>query len=227
MGTNMDSGYNVRDEFRHDIPVVFFILLMVVGGILAYPHLPAIVPTHWNAQGHPNGYSTRLFAVIFMPALALAVWLMLVALPAIDPRRRNYASFIGFYRGLRWALVVFLGLIFVTTLFGRVRQAVNITLVINIVVPALFIFIGNSLQKVRFNYFVGVRTPWTLANEEVWRLTHRFASRTMVIGGLVGLAGIFFPPGVRVLILMAGIVGGAVAPAIYSYFGYRKVVGQG
>ncbi len=82
---------------------------------------------------------------------------------------------------------------------------------------------GNSLGRVRHNYFVGIRTPWTLANEEVWRRTHRFAAPIFVVDGLVAAVGLVLPAPWRLYPLLAGIGGAALASVVYSYAAFRRL----
>lgn len=218
-------GYRVAVEWRRDIVAPIMILLMLVGGAMAYPHLPARVPIHWNLAGEANRWSGPLFAVLFAPAMALAVWLLLLVLPAIDPRRENYAAFIGFYRTLRLGIVMIFAAVQALTLSAGLGRPEGRPDAVLLVVAALFVFIGNSLGRVRHNYFVGVRTPWTLANEEVWRRTHRFAGPLFVAAGLVGAVGLLLSAPWQLAPLLIGVAGVAVATVVYSYLAYRRVVG--
>lgn len=224
MSKEASEAYNIPGEIRHDRPAIAVLLLMGMAGALALPHLPPLVPVHWGIGGQVNGYAPRLVGAAGIPLMTAAVWLVLVAVPAIDPKRRNYASFLGFYRAIRLAVVLLMAVVYALTLLTGLGRTVDVGLVTTIAVAALFIFLGNSMQRLRFNYFVGIRTPWTLSNEEVWRRTHRFASRSLVLGGLVGLLGAALPAHARAAVFLAGILGGVLAPAIYSYVVFRRLV---
>lgn len=217
--------YSASTEWRHDGVAIAVLVLMAAGGLFAYGHLPPVVPTHWGISGQPNGWSSRAVAVIFPPTLACVLWGLLLFLPQIDPRRRNYGTFIGFYRALRLAIVIVLAVLYATTLLAGAGYHVSIPTVTTIMVAALVIFLGNFMGRVRHNYFVGVRTPWTLANEEVWRQTHRIAGRLFVVGGFLPLVGLIFTPKAAFVLLLVGILGAAGASVIYSYVAYRRVVG--
>ncbi len=219
------EGYSAGAEWRHDVAAIALMILMVAGGILAYGHLPPVVPTHWGLHGQPNGWSSRLVAVVFPPALTLALWALLLVLPQIDPRRRNYALFIGFYRALRLALVLLMAVLYATALLSGMGYHVSIPTVTTIAVSGLIIFLGNFMGRLRHNWFVGIRTPWTLANEEVWRQTHRVGGRLFVIGGFLPLAGLFFSPAAAFVLLMVGVLGAALLSVVYSYLVYHRVVG--
>ncbi len=195
---------------------------MVVGGLLAVPHLPTRVPTHWNAAGQANGWSSPLVAVLTPPVIALGIWLLLLFLPTIDPRQRNYAAFASLYRGIRLGLVLLMALVEALTLTGPLGHPVHVALVLPLAVAALIVFLGNSLGRVRSNYFVGIRTPWTLSDPEVWRRTHRFAAPLFVLGGLVCAAGVLLPGSWRIVAMLVGVGGAALAAVVYSYVAWRR-----
>ena len=115
----------------------------------------------------------------------LLVWLLLLVVPVIDPRRRNYPAFLPFLRSLLLLLLLVVALTFAASMWRGLGHPLQVGNVAVLVVGLLFMFIGNSIGRVRPNYFVGIRTPWTLANEEVWRRTHRFAGPVMMVGGLL------------------------------------------
>jgi len=219
------DGYSAAAEWRHDAAAIALMILMVAGGILAYGHLPPVIPTHWGLDGQPNGWSSRMVAVGFPPALTLALWALLLVLPQIDPGRRNYAVFIGFYRALRLALVLLMAVLYATALLSGVGYRVSIPAVTTIAVSGLMIFLGNFMGRLRHNYFVGIRTPWTLADQEVWRQTHRVGGRLFVIGGFLPLAGLFFSPAAALALLLVGVLGAVLLSVAYSYLVYRRVVG--
>ncbi len=225
MSEDAPTTYRVGTELRRDVAVPVVVALMLAVGLILLPHLPPRVVTHWNAAGQPNGWSAPLAAVLLPPALALGIWLLLLLLPAIDPRRANYATFLGFYRGLRLAVVLVAAAAQAATLWAAAGHGTGGLPLTQLVVAALFVFVGNSLGRVRPNYFVGIRTPWTLANEEVWRRTHRFAAPLFVAGGLVAALGIVLPAAWRVVALIVGVAGAAVVSVVYSYFAFRRIAG--
>jgi uncharacterized membrane protein len=139
----------------------------------------------------------------------------------IDPKRENYGRFVGAYRILRWAVPLLLTLLYLTTILVALGYPVNVGLVVKALVAVLLIVIGSLLSQVRFNYFVGVRTPWTLANEEVWQLTHRLSGRLYAACGLVCLVCAFISAswGTALFFTTIGVM--VVVPIVYSYLCFR------
>lgn len=214
---------NVSSLLKKDWPILILIVLGFAMGIYFYPSLPNRVPIHWNAQGQVNGYGSKLFGTFGIPVIILALYIMFVALPFIDPKRKNYRAFESTYQFLKYLLVVFfLGMQLITLLIASGR-VMNQPVLIQVMVSLLFILLGNVMGRFKHNYFVGIRTPWTLANEEVWRKTHRLAAPLWVFGGilniLLALAGITFNG--RSFILILAII--ALVPIGYSYLVYHRL----
>jgi uncharacterized membrane protein len=199
------------------------VALAAVVSVWAYPRLPETVTTHWNLRGEPDGYSPRFWAVVFGPAIMLAATGLFAVLPKMDPRRENYAKFLSSYWLIANAVIVFLGLAHVLIVVNGLGYAVQIDRLLPIGIGLLFVFLGNYLTRVEPNWFVGIRTPWTLSSDTVWRKTHRTGGFLFVIAGLaVALGGAFLPPGaffplfITTLIIVAGI------PIVQSYILWKR-----
>jgi uncharacterized membrane protein len=203
----------------------FFLLVIISVGISiwAYPQLPDQVPTHWNFSGEVDGYSSKLFAVLFCPILLTVIYGILLGAAKIDPRKENYEKFAGAYRIFVNATLTFLAAIHIAVIFSGLGHHVKMDWIVNIGLGLLFIILGNYMPKVKVNYFMGIRTPWTLANETVWARTHRFGGKVFFIGGIIMIVSAFAPSSIRAVLLIASIVCIAVVPMVYSYAVYKKV----
>lgn len=218
-------GYKVNwDTFKEDWPLWVFMIGLIVTAIFIYPHLPEQVPSHWNLKGEVDSYMTRPQGAFAMPLLALSLYLMMILVPVIDPRRDNYFRFKNAYRLMRWSLVLFLGGLYILTMMFSLGYDVNISLVVKAGVALLLTMIGNFMGQFRHNYFVGIKTPWTLANEEVWSQTHRWGGRIWVLGGLICLAMSPLNALWANYLYFATIIVMAVLPMVYSYLLYRRIV---
>jgi uncharacterized membrane protein len=194
----------------------------VAVSIWAYPRLPARIPTHWNIHGEPSGYSSRLLGVLLMPLMILVLTGVAQVLPRIDPRRANYAKFIGVYWLMINYIVLFMAVIHCAMLANALGAPVNLTKVGLAGVGLLLALLGNYLRRVEPNWFLGIRTPWTLSSDTVWRETHRVGGWVFVVGGLV-LVGCAFlhPPAVYwVFGITIGLV--AIVPIVLSYVLWRR-----
>jgi uncharacterized membrane protein len=194
----------------------------VTVSIWAYPQLPPTVATHWNLRGTADGFSSRAMAVSIMPAVILVMTGLFNVLPKLDPRGDNYSKFIGTYWLFANAVIVFMlvghGMIIATGL----GYSVKIDRLMPIGVGVLFILLGNYLTRVEPNWFVGIRTPWTLSSDTVWRKTHRTGGWLMVIGGLVIAACAFLPHGAFLPLFIAAILIMSVIPIVQSYILWKR-----
>jgi uncharacterized membrane protein len=206
---------------RRWLGLVFAAAALAVS-IWAYPRLPATVPTHWNLRGEVDGYSSRLMAVALMPGVILIMTGIFLVLPRIDPRGANYAKFLDTYWLLMNGLLAFMVALHVVFLAKGLGAAVNITRVVTIGGGLMFVLLGNYLGRVQSNWFLGIRTPWTLSSETVWRKTHRTAAWLFVTGGIVVvIVGLLRPVGyLPLLAVMAAIVAGI--PIVQSYVLWRR-----
>ncbi|MDK2820803.1 MAG: hypothetical protein PWP31_768 [Clostridia bacterium] len=207
-----------------DWPAILIIIAMLVGGIVVYPHLPELVPSHWNFRGEIDGYSGRFWGAFGLPLMAAAIYLGMIFAPYIDPKKENYPRFSSAYRIIRLVLVLFMAVLYgtiITVALGGPANLVSKTT--PLAVGILFIVIGNYLPQARHNYFFGIRTPWTLANEEVWRRTHRFSGILFVLGGLGLIVSAFLPAPINFIVGLGGIITVTLFSIIYSYLAYHKV----
>jgi uncharacterized membrane protein len=196
--------------------------LAAVVSVWAYSHLPETVATHWNLQGTPDGYSSRLWAVAVMPLVTLGLTGLFNVLPKVDPRRENYAKFLDSYWLIANAILVFTGLAHALILANGLGYTVQVDRLLPVGVGLLLAFLGNYLTRVEPNWFIGVRTPWTLSSDTVWRKVHRTAGWLFVIGGLVIAAGAFAPRSAFVPLLTVTIIVAAGIPVVQSYVLWRR-----
>jgi uncharacterized membrane protein len=191
---------------------------MALLGALALPFLPEQVPSHWNMAGEVDGYTNRWLGAFLLPTLAGGVLALLVWLPRVDPRQAAYARFGDTYRMMINAVMAFFLLLQVVTLGFALGVPLNVTQWVGVGVGLLFAALGNEMGRVEPNHFVGFRTPWTLANPEVWRRTHRVGGRAMVLAGIVAALGsLALNPPWAFAVLMVSILGSTAFVLIYSY----------
>ncbi len=205
------------------VGTLLFIIVIAcfITGALVYPALPAHLISHWNATGHPNGVLGKFWGTFLLPFIMLFIIGVWALLPRIDPLDRHFKSFRYVYDFLWFLIVSFLAYVYALMLGINLGWQVNMLSAIMPALGILIFIIGFLLIKIKRNWFVGIRTPWTISSDTVWRKTHHLASIlfkaagvTIFLGGLIepqfALWWIFAPIGVAVLV-----------PVIYSYFVYR------
>ena len=197
-------------------------VLAAAVSVWAYPRLPVMVATHWNLQGTPDGYSSRFWAVAVMPLGILGLTGLFSVLPKVDPKRENYARFLDSYWLIANAVLVFTGVAHALILANGLGYTVQVDRLVPLGLGLLFAFLGNYLTRVEPNWFVGIRTPWTLSSDTVWRRVHRTAGWLFVIAGVVIAAGAFAPRRAFVSLFIATLVAAAGIPVVQSYVLWKR-----
>lgn len=209
----------------NSIKVNFYLLGLILAslivGALVYGHLPEKVPTHWNIHGEVDGYSGRLFGAFGFPLMTLGLYFFMILLPRIDPKKRNYVKFKRAYNVIIVGLVIFLLFMYAIILLAAFEYPIDIGKMVRLGIGILFIAMGNYMTQVRHNYFVGIRTPWTLADETVWKKTHRLGGILFVIAGILILLSIVLSDKIGYILTISSVLGVAIIAGVYSYFVYR------
>jgi uncharacterized membrane protein len=203
----------------------FLILAVVAVTAIAYSHLPARVPSHWNIHGRVDAYTAPWTLFVIMPAVMAGIRALFAILPWLSPRQFEVQSFESTYLYIMLVILCLMAYIHLLQLLAALNGDLNINRALVGGLCLLFALLGNVMGKVRRNFYVGVRTPWTLASERVWNATHRFAARAFVLGGVAGLllAILGIPFYYPMVVLMVG----ALAPVIYSLVFYKQLERRG
>ncbi|WP_422446670.1 SdpI family protein [Thermoanaerobacterium sp. DL9XJH110] len=203
-------------------PMVFLILSLYIMGFLLYPYLPEMMPSHWNVAGQVDGYTPKNVYLIFLPSLILGIYLLISFAPALDPRPESYRKFRGVVEGFRIIIVLVFASIYVATILFALGIPVSVGKVVRFMLGLMLVFIGNYFGKVRHNYTFGIKTPWTLASEEVWNKTHRVSGPLWVVAGFVWMISIFMADRPAFIIDMAVLAAAAIFGFIYSCLLFNK-----
>lgn len=195
----------------------------LVFGLVIYPQLPEQVPIHWNAAGEVDGYGSRFMGALGLPLMNLGLALLLKFVPAIDPKRQNYEKFKPFYQIFIWIFVLFMTGLYFLTIAWALGYRPSIALFTKLGMGIMFMVLGNYLGKVRPNWFFGIRTPWTIENEEVWLRTHRLGGPLMFGAGLITVFLAFFEHPSSFFLVMAVIMLTSLIPTVYSYWLYQRI----
>jgi uncharacterized membrane protein len=203
----------------------FLIAALIIAATLIvtlalYHELPARIPMHWNLRGEVDGYGDKR-ELFFMPAAMVFMVLLFAALPWLSPRRFGVRAFRATYLYIMVLLIAFLAYLHALKLWAAFSKPLDMNRALLIAAFLMLIFLGNVFGRVRRNFFIGVRTPWTLANEKVWDATHRFAARVFVAAGLIGLLSMVVNSGSIAGLVILGAA--LLASALYSLVYYKRL----
>ena len=188
-----------------------------------YSRLPDQVPMHWGFDGEINRYGSKN-ELWLMAALGPLFALLFQFLPRLDPKKRSYERFQKYYEAFAVVMTAFVAVIMGIALVESFRPGtLSVGRAVSILLGLLFLFMGNMMGKIKPNYFFGARTPWTLADPDVWNKTHRLAGRLLCLAGLATvLSALLLPEAVLFAVLMISILAAALGSILMSYLWYRK-----
>lgn len=201
--------------------VVGLIFLSFILSIYFYPQVPEQMATHWDSQGEVNGYMSKLWGLFFTPVVITGIAALFLVIPRIDPKKENIEKFRKYYNGFVIIFLLFMVAVHVQILLWNV----GIHISPNIVFPAgtglLFFYMGILIENAERNWFVGIRTPWTLSSDRVWKKTNRLGGKLFKLAGIVAISGTFFPK-YAILFIVVPVLLVAVFMVVYSYYEYIK-----
>ncbi len=210
-----------RHYFLASIVLTVAVLAVSLG---LYPQLPNRIPTHWNLQGKVDDYSGR-GTIFLMPGILLLMVGLFRILPWLSPKQFSVDSFRNTYEFVMFLVIVLLAYDHVLMLWAALSGSLDIN---RSLLGGLFLFLamlGNVLGRVRRNFWIGVRTPWTLASERVWNDTHRVAGKLFVLAGILGFAATM--AGASPIVAIVLICAAAIIAVTYSLVDYKRLERRG
>lgn len=214
----------MKESLKKEWPIILLLLAPFITSMIVWDLVPKTVPIHFNIYGEADDFGPKWIILYLLPAIALGMYVILLLLPYIDPKRRIKTSQKPIAAIRVVTSVFFVGLYSIIVLIS-LGQEVAIETYILIAVGFLFLVVGNYLNSVKQNYFIGIRTPWALENSTVWKKTHRLGSKVWMIGGIIimisPLTGIEKILGISVIII--AVIPMVLIPVIYSYIAYQKL----
>ncbi len=200
---------------------LFLILLSVFSSIIIYPSLPEDLASHWGENGQVNGYLPKFWGAILLPLIMVIVAVLMYYLPSIDPSK-NILKFKRDYEIFVVIILAFFFLIHLQVLLWNIGIQISPNLTIPIAIGMLFFYIGYLLPKTKRNWFIGIRTPWTLSSDVVWEKTHAIASKLFFIAGILAIFASIFQDFLLILILVP-IILAALITVVISYLEFKKI----
>jgi uncharacterized membrane protein len=188
-----------------------------------YGAIPDRMPTHWNVAGEVDGHMRKQVGLPLISTIPLMVYALFKVLPRISPAGFEIDRFQHVADVINLAITLMLSGIATVVLLAASGRDVPIITVVTLLTGGLFIVLGNYMGKVRRNFFIGIRTPWTLASDEVWARTHRLGSWLFILAGIAIIASVQLPRQRLPVVLLASVGTAAVISVAYSYFVYRKL----
>ena len=207
------------------IIVLVLILATTVAGLSLWNRLPDQMASHWNVNDQVDGYMSKFWGVFLMPLVTVGIFLLFLVIPNIDPLKANIAQFRGAFNLFIVLIVGFMLYVYMLTLFWNLGYT-NFGLG-KAMMPALgvlFIFVGYMFRKAKRNFFIGIRTPWTLSSDRVWDETHRLGSVLFMASGVFAFIGSLFGGMTAFWFLFVPIIASTLITLIYSYMIYQREV---
>jgi len=208
---------------KGEIIIVGIALLSFAIGVYYYPQMPEQMASHWNAKGLVDDYLPRFWGLFLIPITLVGLALLFMAIPRIDPLRENIEKFRKYYDGFVILFMMFMVFVYFQTILWSIGIEISPNAFLPIAAGLLFVGAGILVENTRRNWFVGIRTPWTLSSDEVWDKTHRMGGNLFKIAGVIAIVGILFQSYAVYFVLIPALLV-AVYTVVYSYLEYRKEV---
>jgi uncharacterized membrane protein len=208
--------------FKADLPIYFIILAPFLFVAWNWAKFPEEVPIHFGLDGQPDDFASKWIGLVAIPASNIGLYFLILLLPKLDPKGRNYALFEGKWRSFRLIIHSLFSFFTLVTALYSLGYEIEIGKWVPVGLAFLFLFLGNLLGTVRPNYFVGIKTPWTLHDETVWVSTHRMAARLWVYLSVLAIPMLLIFPsnpyifGTYMALLL-------IPPVVYSYLAFKKI----
>lgn len=198
------------------------IIVSILLSLASYNYLPDTIPSHWNINSEVDAYSGKLMPSILFPSILILFYLLVVYLPRIDPLSKNIKRFEKEFHNFILILMLFFISLQIFITFTGLGYELKISYLMIPGLSVLFYYISVLFQNSKRNWFIGIRTPWTLSSDAVWDKTHKVGAKMFKLIAFVNLAGLWFQ-GKSLVITVSLAVFSAIYLIIYSYLEYKKI----
>jgi len=214
--------YPIKTSFKTELWPILLVVASIISGIFFYSRFPEVVTTHWNFQGQPDGFSSRFVGAFGIPLMLVLMYGLFWLFPVVDPKKDRYAEFQKYFHIFRLSIMGVLFAVSIAAGISNMGGTVQIGTFVAAIIGTLMIVLGNYMGKIKNNWFMGIRTPWTLMSENVWNKTHRFGGWAFVIFGLIIIIAPHLPANVSLVLFVAGVLLVTLGTSVYSYWLYTK-----
>jgi uncharacterized membrane protein len=213
----------MNTTLKKELPIIGFVLLPFMYLGYLWNSLPEKVPIHWNYKGEIDGWGSKfsLIGVLFL--LPVLTYVLMLVIPKIDPKKRVELMG-GKYYQIKFMLVIFMSVLALFIIHSSNSQTLSSPSIVFVLVGLLFMALGNYFKVIKQNYFLGIKTPWTLESEEVWKLTHILAGKLWIVGGLlIVIFSLVLPEDINFYIFMTITAIISIVPIVYSYIIFKEL----
>jgi uncharacterized membrane protein len=212
-------------KYIQAIIVILLAALPLFYLLKVYPSLPSIIPTHFGFDGKPNGFSEKedlIWIVLSLSLISIGAYFLIRNLPRFDPKKTASQS-AGKMQKITIAVVALLSVINILIIYSSIQRSISFSKMFNPLMGIFFIVVGNLMYNIKPNYFVGIRIPWTLENQDNWRATHHIGGKLWILGGfLIIVSNPFLSGKIGEYFFMAVTIGLAIIPIIHSFVYFRN-----
>lgn len=213
----------MKSILRKDLPLIAIVLLPFAYLAYIWKDLPEKVPMHWNINGEVDRFGTKYELLLIPILLPLLIYVIFLIVPKIDPKKR-LKDMGGKYQSLKAILIIFMSALSLFIMYAATNETAHNPNYIVLIIGLLFIFLGNYFKTIKPNYFIGIKTPWTLENETIWKKTHELAGKMWFVGGLlVVFSSLVLPKEQNFTLFLVITVIITVVPVVYSYLLFREI----
>lgn len=188
---------------------------------IIYPLLPEKVASHWNAAGDVNGYMSRFWGAYLLPVILTVMLVLFFIIPRIDPKKENIAAFRTYFDRFIILMMVFMAYIYGLTIAWNLGYQFELIRLFSPAIALLFYYAGVLTEHAEMNWFIGIRTPWTLSSPTVWTKTNQLGGKLFKASGIFALGGLLFPS-LAIWLILVPAMATAVWSILYSYIEYQK-----
>ncbi|MFH1750044.1 MAG: SdpI family protein [Candidatus Micrarchaeota archaeon] len=203
------------------VAIIGIVLASFLLAAYIYPLMPEKIATHWGIEGKPNGYSGRLLGTFMMPAMLLLISIFLYYVPKLDPLKANVKKFREYFDRFILLLGAFLFYLQVLVVYWNLGNEFDFGQMLLPAFGVLFYYIGVLIVNAKRNWFIGIRTPWTLSSDRVWDKTHAIGGKLFKATGIIAFLGLFLPQ-VGFMLVIAMAIAIVVWSFVYSYVEFRN-----
>ena len=213
----------MNETLKKELPIIGIVLLPFIYLAYIWNNLPEQVPMHWNLKGEIDDWGSKYSLIGMTFLLPVLTYVLLMVVPKIDPKKRIEAMG-GKYYQFKFILVTFMSALALVIMYISNNQKLSNPSMIVILLGILFVFLGNYFKVIKQNYFIGIKTPWTLESEEVWKLTHLLAGKMWVVGGIViVICSLVVPENLNFYFFIGITLVISIVPTVYSYLIFKKL----